>query len=71
MQESIVKPPTILIIVPTHWQNETGHGTLPNFVLILHNISYSLSEVIHDVKRKQVSDALFSLPGYLRGLEGF
>ena len=28
-------------------------------------------DVTHDVKRQQVSDTLFSLPGYLRGLEGF
>ena len=71
MHESIVKFPTTLIIAPKHWKSETGHGTLPSFVLIIHSISFSLSDVTHDVKRQQVSDALFSLPGYLRGLEGF
>jgi hypothetical protein len=30
-----------------------------------------LNDVIVLWKKQQVSDALFSLPGYLRGLEGF
>ena len=38
----------------------------------LHKVPDLVSpNVTHDVKRQQVLDALFSLPGYLRGLEGF
>ena len=50
MQESIVKHPILLIIVPKHWRSETGHGTLPSFALTIHSAKESLSDVIHDVK---------------------
>ena len=71
MLGSIVKPSPILIIAQRHSKKEIGHGTLLSFALTTHRFMISFSNVTHVVKRQQVSDALFSLPGYLRGLEGF
>ena len=72
MQESVAQLQTIQIIAPTLWKREIGPGTSLNFVLTLHKVPNLVSpSVTHGVKRQQVSDALFSLPGYLRGLEGF